>query len=58
MAFEDEPYDLPAEMPNFNWPNVVVSGGRDLITPTAVAEREALLLPNAVLLKLPTMAHK
>ena len=57
VAFEDEPYDLPAEMPNFNWPNVVVSGGRDLITPTAVAEREALLLPNAVLLKLPTMAH-
>lgn len=57
VSFEDEPYDLPAEMPNFNWPNVVVSGGRDLITPPAVAEREALLLPNAVLLKLPTMAH-
>ncbi|OBF02159.1 alpha/beta hydrolase [Mycobacterium sp. ACS4054] len=57
VSFEDEPYDLPAEMPNFNWPNVVVSGGRDLITPPAVAEREALLLPNAVLLKLPNMAH-
>lgn len=57
VSFEDEPYDLPAEMPHFNWPNVVVSGGRDLITPPAVAERVALLLPNAVLLKLPNMAH-
>jgi proline iminopeptidase len=56
-AFEDEPYDLVAEMPNFGWPTVVVSGGRDLITPPAVAERVASLLPNAVLLKLPTMAH-
>jgi len=55
--FEDEPYDLVAEMPKFCWPTVVVSGGRDLITPLAVAEREASLLPNAVLLKLPTMAH-
>ena len=56
-AFEDEPYDLVTEMPKFRWPTVVVSGGRDLITPPAVAEREASLLPNAVLLKLPTMAH-
>lgn len=56
-SFEDEPYDLVAEMPHFAWPTVVVSGGRDLITPAAVAEREAALLPNVVLLKLPTMAH-
>ena len=56
-AFEDEPYDLVAEMPKFNWPTVVVSGGRDLITPRAVAERVASLVPNAVLLALPTMAH-
>jgi proline iminopeptidase len=56
-AFEDEPYDLVAEMPKFRWPTVVVSGGRDFITPSAVAEREASLLPNATLLKLPTMAH-
>jgi pimeloyl-ACP methyl ester carboxylesterase len=55
--FEDEPYDLVTEIPKFRWPTVVVSGGRDLITPSAVAEREASLLPNAVLLKLPTMAH-
>ena len=36
--FEAEPYDLVAEMPNFGWPTVVVSGGRDLITPPAVAD--------------------
>ncbi|OBB94930.1 alpha/beta hydrolase [Mycobacterium sp. 852002-30065_SCH5024008] len=56
-TFEDEPYDLVAEMPHFGWPTAVVSGGRDLITPPAVAERVATLLPHAVLLKLPTMAH-
>ncbi|MGD1253075.1 alpha/beta hydrolase [Mycobacterium seoulense] len=56
-TFEDEPYDLVAEMPHFTWPTAVVSGGRDLITPPAVAERVAALLPNAVLLKLPSMAH-
>jgi pimeloyl-ACP methyl ester carboxylesterase len=56
-AFEDEPYDLVSEMPNFRWPTVVISGGRDLITPPAVAQRVAALVPNAVLLKLPTMAH-
>ncbi|OBH81328.1 alpha/beta hydrolase [Mycobacterium scrofulaceum] len=56
-TFEDEPYDLVAEMPHFGWPTVVVSGGRDLITPPAVADRVAALLPNVVLLKLPTMAH-
>jgi pimeloyl-ACP methyl ester carboxylesterase len=56
-TFEDEPYDLATEMPHFGWPTAVISGGRDLITPPAVAERIASLLPNAVLLKLPTMAH-
>jgi pimeloyl-ACP methyl ester carboxylesterase len=55
--FEAEPYDLVAEMPKFTWPTVVISGGRDLITPPAVAERVASLVPNAVLLKMPTMAH-
>ncbi len=56
-TFEDEPYDLPSEMPHFTWPTVVLSGGRDLITPPAGAERVASLIPDAVLLKLPTMAH-
>jgi len=56
-AFEAEPYDLVAEMPKFAWPTVVISGGRDLVTPRVVAERIASLVSNAVLLKLPTMAH-
>jgi proline iminopeptidase len=56
-AFEAEPYDLVAEMPRFSWPTVVISGGRDLVTPPAVAERVASLLPKATLLRLATMAH-
>jgi proline iminopeptidase len=56
-AFEAEPYDLVAEMPRFTWPTVVISGGRDLVTPRAVAERIASLVPNGVLIKLPTLAH-
>jgi proline iminopeptidase len=44
-------------MPKFGWPTVVISGGRDLVAPPAVAERIASLVPNAVLLTLPTMAH-
>lgn len=57
IAFESEPYDLTSEMPRFRWPTVVVSGGRDLVTPAAVAHRIASLVPNPVLLSLPTMAH-
>lgn len=57
VSFEDEPYDLPAEMPKFHWPTAVISGGRDLITPPPVAQRVASLIPGAALLKLPTMAH-
>jgi pimeloyl-ACP methyl ester carboxylesterase len=56
-AFEAEPYDLVAEMPKFDWPTVVISGGRDLVTPSAVADRIASLVSNVVLLTLPTMAH-
>ena len=56
-TFEAEPYDLVAEMPRFDWPAVVISGGRDLVTPPAVAERVASLLPHSVLLTLPTTAH-
>jgi len=57
ITFEEEPYDLAAEMPKFDWPTVLIAGGRDLVTPPAVAERAASLLPNAVLMTLPTMAH-
>lgn len=55
--FEVEPYDLVTEMPLFTWPTVVISGGRDLTTPRAVAARVASLIPDAVLVDLPTTGH-
>jgi proline iminopeptidase len=55
--FEAEPFDLVAEMPKFSWPTVVISGGRDLITPPAVAERIAGLIPGSALVRLPTTGH-
>jgi proline iminopeptidase len=57
VEFEAEPYDLVAEMPKFSWPTVVVSGGRDLTTPPAVADRIASLIPGALLVRLPTAGH-
>ncbi|ULE31558.1 alpha/beta fold hydrolase [Mycobacterium sp. IDR2000157661] len=57
IAFETEPYDLVAQMPRFSWPTVVVSGGRDLITPPTVARRIASLIGDAVLVELPTAGH-
>ena len=55
--FETEPYDLTVAMPGFSWPTVVLSGGRDLTTPPALAERVAGLIPGASLVRLPTAAH-
>ncbi|MGA5540134.1 alpha/beta hydrolase [Mycolicibacterium nivoides] len=55
--FEAEPFDLLAELPDFHWPTVVLSGGRDLTTPPAVAERIAALVPGAVLVRMPTVVH-
>lgn len=55
--FEAEPFDLIAAMPGFDWSTVVISGGRDLTTPPAVAERIADLVPAAVLVGLPTAGH-
>ena len=55
--FETEPFDLVTDMPNFSWPTVVISGGRDLITPPAVARRIASLIPGAVLVSLATAGH-
>ncbi len=57
IEFEAEPYDLASEMPKFTWPTVVISGGRDLITPRAVAERIVSLIPDAVLVELATAGH-
>jgi pimeloyl-ACP methyl ester carboxylesterase len=55
--FEGEPFDLVAQMPEFSWPTVVISGGRDLITPPAVADRIAELLADPALVRLPTAGH-
>jgi hypothetical protein len=57
MEFEAEPFDLIDAMPKFSWPTVVISGGRDLITPPAVARKIASLVPGAVLVNLPTAGH-
>ena len=55
--FEGEPFDLVAQMPMFGWPTAVISGGHDLITPPAVADRIAGLIPGAALVRLPTAGH-
>ncbi|QZT61526.1 alpha/beta fold hydrolase [Mycolicibacterium austroafricanum] len=57
VDFVAEPYDLASEMPGFAWPTVVVSGGRDLTTPPEVARRVADLIPDSVLVELPTAGH-
>lgn len=57
MEFESEPYDLAAEMPKFTWPTVVISGGRDLVTPSAVAQQIVSLIPDAVMVELATAGH-
>lgn len=57
VPFESEPFDLVAEMPSFDWPIVVISGGRDLVTPPAVADRVAELIPGSALVRLPTAGH-
>jgi proline iminopeptidase len=55
--FQGEPFDLVAEMPGFGWPTVVISGGRDLITPPAVADLIAELVAAPALVRLPTAGH-
>ena len=55
--FDREPFDLATDMARFDWPTVVVSGGRDLITPAAVAHRIAETVPRPALVRLPTAAH-
>ena len=55
--FVAEPYDLVTAMPGFTWPTAVISGGRDLTTPRAVARRIADLIPDSALIELPTSGH-
>lgn len=56
-GFVAEPYNLPASLPGFGWPTAVLSGGRDLTTPPAIARRVAQLLPDSALVELPTAGH-
>jgi hypothetical protein len=44
-------------MPKFSWPTAVISGGRDLTTPPAVAEQVASLIPAGTLVRLPSTGH-
>jgi pimeloyl-ACP methyl ester carboxylesterase len=57
VDFVAEPFDLIAAMPGFTWPAVVISGGRDLTTPPTVARRIADLIPDSILVELPTAGH-
>ena len=57
VDFVAEPYDLISAMPGFTWPTVVISGGRDLTTPRVVACRIADLIPDSVLVEMPTTGH-
>ena len=57
VDFIAEPYDLVSAMPGFSWPTAVISGGRDLTTPPAVARRIAELIPDSALVELPTAGH-
>ncbi|MGE2732415.1 alpha/beta fold hydrolase [Mycolicibacterium vaccae] len=57
VDFHAEPYDLRSAMPQFTWPTAILSGGRDLTTPPAVARRIARLIPESALVELPTAGH-
>jgi pimeloyl-ACP methyl ester carboxylesterase len=55
--FQGENFDLPAAMPGFHWPTVVLSGEHDLRTPRPHAQRTVALLPDAVLGRLTGTGH-
>lgn len=55
--FAGEPFDFPAELPQFEWLTAVISGARDLRTPRSVAERTVSLLPDGVLVPVTEMGH-
>lgn len=55
--FEAEPFDLPAALPHFDWPLVVLSGERDLQTPPSLGRRAAELAPQGRFMSLPGVGH-
>ncbi len=56
-VYAGEPLDLPAAVPGYRWPTVVISGDRDLRTPRTIAERLVDLAPDAVLVPLDRTGH-
>ncbi|QGF23166.1 alpha/beta fold hydrolase [Raineyella fluvialis] len=56
-AFEREPFDLPASLPLFDWPVVVLGGERDLTTPASVAKRTAALARKGRYIRVPGVGH-
>jgi proline iminopeptidase len=56
-TFEREPFDLPAEIPAFTWPTVIISGDRDIRTPRTVAEQITKLIPDSILLSVRDHGH-
>ncbi|NIZ93393.1 alpha/beta fold hydrolase [Kineococcus rubinsiae] len=57
QAYAGEPFDLPAALPGFDFPIVVVSGDRDLRTPRPIAQRITALAPHAELVPLADTGH-
>lgn len=55
--FTGEPFDLPAELPGFDFPVVVLSGERDLRTPRVIAAQIADLAPHGFLVPLNGIGH-
>lgn len=56
-AFEKEPFDLPASLPLFDWPVVVLTGERDLTTPPGVAKRTAALARRSRFVRVLGIGH-
>ncbi len=50
--FDGEAYDLPAELAQFDWPLVLLSGINDIRTPPVVAERAANAAKHGTLVKI------
>ncbi|MDZ7917340.1 MAG: alpha/beta fold hydrolase [Rhodococcus sp. (in: high G+C Gram-positive bacteria)] len=48
--FSGEPFDVPAHLPSFAWPTVLIAGSRDMRTPRPVAELAHSLIPSSTFL--------
>lgn len=55
--FEGEPYDLRGALPDFSWPVVLFSGGRDTREPASIHHEMSSLLPRSLHVVFPDAAH-